>query len=381
MRCLPPYCAPGFWLGAFFFALSVAYLPGAFNASTAGRWALLSIGVPLLLWCAVLPPATLAHQIGAVLLGWAALSLWWTPSIYDGLDALWKLFVLAGLFLIGTAQVSLRPVFVGLGIGMAVNAGIAIAQWYGWEGIYTLGVPAGLYINKNSLAEAAALTLIGVIGYRLWWLVPAVLPCIVLTGGRAAMAGLAVAAMAWLWPRSRLAVLTIAGVGLAYCIGHLGDFSVADRFDIWRDTMAGLTPLGRGVGSFFTVYPENAFYKDLLNSRPAHAHNDFLEMAFDLGPAVILYVALLAVALAAPRPVERAVLLAFTTEACFAFPLHLPVTAAVAALAAGHLCGAWAPVRHSLADRRVAYGDGALAFPQRNGSAGASAAGARGVSA
>jgi hypothetical protein len=380
---LPRPLAPGFWLGAFFFVLAVAFLPGAFNAATAARWALLSVTVPVAVaMYSNVPKCTLGHLLGLLLLGWAALSMLWTASLYDGADALWKLLLLAGLFVAGGGQSSLRPAFVGLGAGIAVNSAVAIAQWYGWQGVFTIDAsPAGLFANKNHLAEAAALALVGLVGYRVWWLVPPVLPSLLLTNGRAAVAGVLAAATLWLWPRSRLTVLALVGAGLAYCIAHLGDQSISDRFNIWRDTAAGLTLFGNGAGSFFTEYPAHAFYKDLLISRPAHAHNDYLELLFDLGPGVAVYLALLGAALCAPRPIERAVLLAFMTEACFAFPLHLPVTAAVAALAAGHLCGARGAVRDDVARWRMAYRRWPLALAERGGGARAHADGARGIPA
>lgn len=324
------------------------YVPGILGAATAGRWALLSVGVPVAVCLSAGVRFTRGHLLGLLLLAWAAVSLSWTASIYDGIHELWQWCLYGGLFCLAASAATLRPVYIGLGLGFAVNGALMIAQHtFGFIGIEQIVPPAGLFMNKNYVAEPAALVLVALVGHRLWWLAAAVLPAVVLGGSRGALVGIAAAAVVWLWPRSRAAAVVLTAAGVCACAALVSGGSVAERFTIWRDTVDGLTWLGSGIGSFFTQYPMAASLKDLLISRPANAHNDFLEMAFEIGPAgLLMFVLLLSTALCAPRPIERAVLLAFIMEACFGFPLHNPVTGFIAALAAGHLCGA----RHGLCD-------------------------------
>lgn len=110
---------------------------------------------------------------------------------------------------------------------------------------------------------------------------------------------LALAGRASLSARARVAVgvLFLLGiVGLAVWIGSdpaiarfeiLGDqysHPGQDRVSIWRDTLRliGLHPvLGSGLGTFTVVYPsvQTAF----LNNFVDHAHNDYLQIAAELG--------------------------------------------------------------------------------------------------
>lgn len=279
----------------------------------------------------------------------AAASLAWTASLPDGIGELWIFLLYAGLFGLGAELRSLKPVYVGLGLGLLVNGPLMWMQvHYGVGWVDQASAPGGLFMRANYAVEAMALTAVGLIGQgvRWWWLAAALIAGTItpLTFGfgRGAFAGTGAAIVVWLWPRYRATAFCVALAGIALCATQLGTQTVAERFEIWRDTIAGLTWMGRGLGSYFVAYPEHASLKDMLVDRPAHAHNDFLELLFELGPLGLgLFVALLLACLRAPRLTERAVLATFIVEACFAFPLHFPVTGFVAALAAGHLCGAW----------------------------------------
>ena len=79
-----------------------------------------------------------------------------------------------------------------------------------------------------------------------------------------------------------------------------------------------------------------------------HAHNDYLELVYELGAVGAVLGALFAWELWGPLNSARLVLIVFAVEACFAFPSHLPATLAIAALVAGHA------VRDRVVVRRVA---------------------------
>jgi hypothetical protein len=348
-------------LGAFAFLLMVAFVPWISGAATASRWVLMSAVVPPAVMLSDLPRMTPAHLLGALLLAWGATTLLWTSSLPDGLNALWQLFLIAGCFIIGTTQASLRPVYVGAGLGLAVNSAFVLLQWWGLHPLPTtpgiVGMGA-LFINPNYLAGAAAIVLVALAGCRLWWPAALVLPCLLVPGARTAFAAVTVPALVWLWGRSRVAaVLGMALVLVAFpashwLVYHFG--SDGERLLIWQDTAQNLTWLGHGLGSFYTSFAGHT-HIDLLSSRPAHAHSDALELAYETGwPGVILCLTLLVYILAAPRQVETYVLLALLTEAALDMPLHFPVPQFLGGLVAGGLCRDRIALRDVVGHGRVA---------------------------
>lgn len=343
-------------LGAFAFLLTVTFVPWFSDLATGPRWALLSVGVPLLLLRTAVRP-TLGHLLGGLLFAWAALSLTWTPSLYDGLNGLWGLLLMGGIFCLGAQLPSLQPVLIGLGIGFALNSGVTLAQELGWQGVPQIAPPAGLFSNHNVLAYAAAPVLVGLLCERLWLLAALAVPSVVviMPGGsmsRGPLLVLGAMGALWLWRRHRMGALLVLAI-MADCLlwsllyGTHNDQS--QRLAIWADTVDGLTWLGRGVGSFYYAFPEHAERYSTLFVRPAQAHNDYLELLFDLGPVGLILAAAFAATLLAPRPTERAVLLCIAMEAAIDFPLHLPLTVFLGSLAAGCLCGARHSLRHDLA--------------------------------
>lgn len=345
---------PGLFAGVFSFVVAVAFVPWFSGAAEAPRWALLA-GAGAAGWCIAAAPRRVERVLGAAFLIFAGVSLAWTPGIHDGIGALAKLVILAGIFRIGTALPSLQPVYIGLAVGFAVNSAIVVAQWYGWSQIPQLAPPAGLFVIKNYVAEPAAMLAVALVASRLWWLVPGIVPALVLPGARGAMVGLAVAALAGIWMKSRILATALAGVGLiGLAMAGPGGGSLEERLLIYKATVGGMAWAGHGLGSFFTNFPSHAPDVPFWINRPAHVHNDMLEMVYELGPGALLYLAMIALALCGPNGAEKLVLIVFLTEGCFAFPLHLPVTAALAALAAGRLCRERLPLCGGDAVRRAA---------------------------
>lgn len=370
-------------VGPVAFLVTVAYWPGILNPATTPRWIVLSLCVPA---CLSLPTLvepsrnwTAGHLAGGLFLAWAALSLTWTSSPPDGINTLWLLLVLAGVWVIGQSLKSLASIYAWLAAGMAVNGAVAIGQWLEIFPVRSAifprmdHVPAGLFYNPNYMAEAAALVLVGLATTRQWRWMPAVLPAIALPHARGAVLALAAAGWLWLWHNRRHwawmgAAAALAGFGAVLWLLP-PDYSLMHRVALWRDTIGGMTWLGHGLGGFMTDFSGHAPHFNLMQSRPTHAHNDLLEFAYELGPGVLPLLALLGFALAGakgtagPRP-EYYVLAAFLVEASFAFPTHMPVTAFMAAMALGHLCrdrrsvvdelARWRiPVRARLYERRA----------------------------
>lgn len=350
-------------VGALFFLLMVAYWPSISGAGTAPRWALLSVGVPMLIFFASNEVPKIS-TVAAAFLAYATASLFWTPSIYEGLDALWKLYLLAGLFLIGAKIEDLTVIWVGAAVGIAFNAPFVIAQVAGFDPVARVpgpaGLGAGLFLNKNIMAETATLVLVSFLPYlvkhlRWWWLL-AVAAAALLPVARGAILGLAAAGLVWLWPRSRFAaiMLVLAGaLAVAISFSYAPITSASERFNIWRDTLSGLTWFGHGVGSFYQAFPLFAVHNDILAVRTDHAHSDGLELLFEFGAGVLLVLPVVGYALFGRDDGARLVLIAFLVEGCFGFPSHCPATAALAAVALGHLCAHRHPVREHIAAGRM----------------------------
>lgn len=335
---------PGLVPGVFACALMLAFVPVFSGGAVTPRWALLSTAVPLVLMFRSVPLGA-AHLFCGLLLGWCAVTLAWTPALLDGIDALWKLALFCGLALIGALLPSLGPVYAGAAVGLAVS------------GVLALG-GVNLFGNGNFMGEAAALVLVALVARRQWWLAAVVLPALVVSQARGAWLAVAVAAAVWLWPRRRIPALAlVAGIVLVLILAGMRfdqDSGIGERVLLWIETASNLTPFGHGFGSFRGLFPSHAPSWDFLTSRPGHVHNDFLELAYEAGPGVLILLAFFGVALYRAAEPERLLLAALMTEMCFAFPLHLPATAFLAGVAVGHAVGLRDAVRAGVADGRMA---------------------------
>ncbi len=345
------------------FAVAVAFWPGAMSASIAPRWVVIALMVPAMLLFQDngerrgITPAGFA---GCLLLGWAAASLAWTSNPYDGAGELLQWVFLAAVWCLGTRMETPRRVIVGFGLGIWVSSAFAIAQWadeahlpWLWP---RMDGNAGLFVNQNTFAEAGALALVAAIGWRVWWLIPGILPALIVTESRAAKVAVIAAGIAWLWSRPRgrwpAALLVICGLGAVAALyaGGYKHGSNVERLAILQDIWNGANFWGYGVGSFSTTFPSLATHVDTFTWRVEHAHNDFLEIVLELGvPGLVLALGLVALAACAASP-ARYVVIAFAIECALGFASHLPATAFLGVLCAGHACRAWRPVRELLDD-------------------------------
>ncbi len=362
----------------FGFALAVAFVPGWYGAATTPRWALIATVVPLLLLFSQPRRFTAAHAWGVGLLVWAALSLLWSANVYDGLHQLFEYLFLAGVFVLGVRTESLNPVMNGMVLGIAVSSVVVVLQWWGWrEIVWPHGfAPAGLFIDENYLAEAAALCLVAVIAERQWHLIPILAPSIVLTNSRSAFAGLIGAAAVWAWqwlrsPIARFWMVCLIPVLFAFMVLAINKpGTINQRLDIWLDTASHITFFGRGLGSFSTLYADFASKIDILAERPENAHNDFIEVAFEIG--IVGWVIVVGFGCAAlsgmvEKPAldgrrrgsatARTLAIAFLVMCFVDQASHLPVTAFIGALALGHAVRDGHSLRDALAACRVSLWD------------------------
>jgi hypothetical protein len=152
----------------FGFLLSTIFIPDISGAATAPRWAFAAVALPLLMMTGesrfklTTFKLTTAHVAGLAFIWYTAITLSWTAQVYDGLDALIKLVIIAEAFVYGSSLVSLRPVIIGFGLGMWVSGLVILTG---------LDVPhvtdnAGLFVNSNSMGEIAGLVLVAALFYR-----------------------------------------------------------------------------------------------------------------------------------------------------------------------------------------------------------------------
>lgn len=337
------------------FIASIAFWPGIPGMALTPRFAFLSIAVPSSLYVLNPKPSLRCWPVLA-LLAYAGVSLYWTTSLWDGLFAFGWLLTLAGIGWIGAAVRDLRPIYFGAALGVGVTSALIVLQLFGIDPVAQLTqVRQGLMFNPNIVTETAVLVFIACVMTRQYWVSLLTLPSIFLTHSRGGLLALAVAALWWAWTRSPfkalVAALAIAAGALylvSYNTGDPADFrggkvvnfqSVTDRINIWEDVVDQLTWRGTGIGSFRYEFPKaNYKFNVMIKGRTDHAHNDFLELASELGIAgSVLALIILAMAFRGTAEPEKLILVAFLTEALVQFPMWMPLTGALGALAIGRL--------------------------------------------
>lgn len=326
------------------FAVMVAYVPAIPSAAAAGRWAVLAVTVPLLLWLTPLrSPGGLGHTAGAAFLAWAACSLLWSASSYDTVGALVQLALLAGVFVIGSTQKSLDRCWLGLGWGVAASLPFVLLQRLDFHPVKDVlaggyhdeagRLITGLFVSSSPMIEIAAVALVAMVGLRHWRLAAAAGACLALSTGREMWMMLAAAIFVAVAPRvpKRLwlfAMAATAVIGIVSVVWLSQRGSGLNRLEIWQAALAQVSWLGSGFGTFKYLMPYFEF-----------AHNEFLQLAVELGVGSLLLMGVFAYAMLCPRHVlERSVLAAILAAALVWAPFQLPATAMVAALVAGFLC-------------------------------------------
>ncbi len=318
------------------FALAVAIFPGTIDGFLTLRWAIIASAVPLLLLALgdrVAPFPWLFAAFIAAAVG----SMLWAVDRAGAFDDASHVVMLGAAFWLGASLSNATHLWKGVSIGVAASAAVAMAQWgFGWTGVPSAVDPGGLFANKNILAEAgmvallASLAMGGAVGRVL---AVAALIAVLLGGSKAVFAGLAVAFAFWIAPRSqRLAWAILAALGLA-AVSMFFVFPIVSatvRWEMWVPALTDLTPFGHGMGSFAAAFPQ-----------AEHAHSEPVQLAYEMGlfaliPALIFLKAMEEWS----GELEGYLLVGILADGLFAFPLHLPLTAFVAAVAAGRLVGA-----------------------------------------
>lgn len=330
-------------IGILAFCIGAAFIPGIVSAAVVPRWIAICF-TPFLIEHRKIP-LTINQLLAIAFLGWCCLTLLWSPVPLDGVGRIIQLLILAGVFSFGARLQSMRPVYIGMGLGLWISSAFAIIQrWFDAAIIWPANdsPPSGIFINATTAAEITSMVLVGAIANRIYWIVPGLLPTIILSKARGAWLALAIVGIAWTWKRSRkLAILMVAGLIIGVTVLATTHFKVdsnLQRVQIYLDTLNGLTFWGHGIGSFEAVFPYYAIYLDTFRFHVEEAHSDILQAVFELGPGAIILFGLFVVSLMRGPEAERLVLATFLLEGCVGFPGQLPATEFLAACVLGFLC-------------------------------------------
>lgn len=278
----------------------------------------------------------------------------WTEAGLDWLDAIWKLALLAGVFCIGATLASTERVLKAMALGILVMLPLVIAQKFNWISMLQVASPAGLFINRNILAELCAVLLVAMVYKKAAWLIPAPALCLILAPARSTLVALGITFMVMLFTTLKISRVKKAALGLVLVVGFstalvvetqnrglpLANLVQNERVLMWRDVLAGVTAAGHGLGSFWVVAPKYSNLLDPLQHRSEYAHNEPLHFLFELGAGSLVFIALLYLCWRGRRgrELEAFVLLTLLGESLFSFPFHMPTTGFILALVAGCLC-------------------------------------------
>lgn len=336
-------------MGIVFFILTVLVVPFMPAGATVPRWAFLSIVCAALLFKIEIP------LVAWLLIGYVTVMTLVAPVGYDAAFLYWHFLLFVVVFLYAQRLGSLRGVAIGIGLAIAVNSLLVAFETFGYRITPSTvpGAAGGLFYNHNLASETAAMVAALAIGYRLWWLLPGLMPTLAF-GSRAPVLALGVAGAVALWRKDRFfALLTLLGGTLVVAV--LSSYraydwtSILQRVSVWQDTLPHLTLFGHGLGSFIIDFPLYQRHSAPLVLRFENAHNDLLQIAYELGIGGLLLVAALGWRMAhGVRDAAWYALLVFLAEGCLGFPLYEPVTGALAALCAGWLFTGRYPLRDLL---------------------------------
>ena len=307
--------------------LALAYIPNVPAAAISARWWTLAIAAAVMLFSAK-PGWPAVIFLGFV--GYVGASLAWTPNPAEGLGyvAQWAI-----LWMCFASAPDPRALLRGAALGLVASAIVAAGQAFDLINIGGFG-NSGLFVNHNTLSEAAVVVLVGTFVYGDWLF--AIPPAVALgfSFSRGSLVALGICLSFQLDRKVGFALIAAIAIGLGIFFFHPIP-SVAERFTFWNDAWTGLSWLGQGVGSFSFNFPY-----------ARQVHNDYLQMAYEFGVGGAGLAAALALALSRYRhdPGAASALLAVCVLAMFAFPFQMSFTGGLAAFMAGRLCSLRQPV-------------------------------------
>lgn len=331
----------------FGFILAICFDPTIWQGASQPRWALLAVALPLLVSTKLPHNLTIAHLFGGLFILWSMITMIWAPNKWDGAGELIVLAIIAMSFLLGNRTQDLSRLFCGLAIGISVSALIILIPALRFNSIVSV-YPHGLLGNRNMLSEFGALIALGLITHGKWWYLPGPLLAVFyyvpnVIGGqpaRSAVGAFSVGIIAYIWNKSKLSAIVLSFAAFALLEAIFFSYhtsSIGERIEVWSMVWRSHTVLGHGIGSLYTVAPYLTDLWDTLVNRIDHAHNDALEILFELGwPGLTLYAGVIGAALIYGDQKTIPILLGFLFISVVAFPWHLPTNAFIGAVLLGH---------------------------------------------
>ena len=272
-------------------------------------------------------------------LGWSSISL----APYETMATLLYLLPPIALFVAVLQAGAKNDAWLAIALIAATFAGVLLgllqvssgnpvtSPWYLYR-ISNFGFAAGFFANSNHMASLllVALPFVAALGamaaesvkdarkrYTIIALAAGGVGVVVIgiaLNGSLAGAGLlipvAIASLLLLSPLGPKSKLWIAGLGVVVLLGFLGlllspmgerlamtgaSASLSTRQDILShsiEMMKAFSPIGSGLGTYSTVYPLFEAPDSVTSIYVNHAHNDYVELAIELGVAGIALVAL-----------------------------------------------------------------------------------------
>ena len=322
-----------FRMGIWGFLVAAAYGPGMLSAAFVPRWIVIAVGVALI---GPLDSHNLAKPVRWLLLAAllaGSLSVLFSPDPRGGLLELFYFAALCGVLVVASGFDSIESALRGLCAGLAISSVLCVWQTSGWSPVPQSSAPAGLFYNREVLAEFAAVLVVWALLRREWLCVSAAIVPVLLCNSRVAFAAIAVGLFAawragWRTKAFMAGVIVICGLASLFVLGFDKFASGGTRIVIWGATAMAVTPLGHGLGWFLAVHPAEQF-----------AHSDLLQAFAELGIGAMPLILIFLVALICGKGnrAERAAFIAISVECVVSFPLHVPASAFLAFLLAGYL--------------------------------------------
>lgn len=332
-------------LAAASFLVAAAFVPGIFSSGSMPRWWAIAIALPL---ASALDPRELHRGVAALLaagLGWASVTLLWTPIPAEAALDLAEMALLALAMIAFAGADDLDGPVEGFGWGVALSAPLCAAQWLGhplaW--VPTSG-PGGFFMNSEVLAETAAPVAVWALLKRRWALLGAMIVPLALCQSRVAVFAASLALL-WAWrgrPRAKIALLlglAAVAAGTLVALGVPKASTGLTRIVLWATGAQWVSVPGQGLGWWSVAFP---------GPFETYAHSDPLQIAIELGVAGAL--PLLAVPVfifwrGQGDDAARATFACLLVEAAVSFPMRTAATAYLGAALAGWMARRRAHVR------------------------------------
>lgn len=323
------------------FLAMIGYLPDIMSSSTAGRWAVTTVvGLPLFLTWGI-PRWSLGSFLALLLFAWVGIGLTWSEVPWDTLGSILHWSALFGLGLAASRLEDRSQVWIAAALGVSISLPFVLLQVAGYSPVWSL-VRAGylgnvgLFLTTNVIAEVSTVAFVLMLFQPRWLRLLAIAPgiCAALSGRSEVLLMLATVGLIY-WPTTRRYFVAIA-LGAALLFVVLAHYSLIGpsmtiRLQVWSLIINNIDAWGAGLGTFATIFTGINF-----------AHNELLQLIFELGIGATLAVGLVACALfneSSHNFPDKLALWALLASSTVWAPLQDPATALLVSLLVGGLLG------------------------------------------